>query len=295
MNKTPHFIIAGAPKCGTTALANILNDHEGISMSSIKEPRFFTRLKGDMEKAITGDGPRQGGTYSKGFTWYSDLWKASKPGQILGEASTVYFGNHDSAELINSHLPNVKIILMLREPVARTYSHYWQEQKLGFDFPDFDQMLKENHPRFRYFVQVSRYGQHLERFKAIFPKERLMVIDHKAFSQDPKTHFKYLANFLGIDFLPFEQMDLGKRYNEQFDVENRSLMRTITKAQNSTLAKMLPQSLRSLLGKFRQKAVQGIATQIDIPPISPFAKAQLENILADDITVYKSLSLNNEK
>ena len=63
----PDFIIAGAPKCGTTALAFFLSEHPNVCISRIKEPRFFTKLKGDMEKTITGDGPRLSGNYEKGF------------------------------------------------------------------------------------------------------------------------------------------------------------------------------------------------------------------------------------
>jgi hypothetical protein len=137
----PDFIIAGAPKCGTTALASFLNEHPGVCMCYIKEPRFFTKMKGDMETTITGDGPRLSGTFDNGYEWYASLFKNALEGQKTGEASTVYFANADSAKLIYDHNPNMKLILMLRHPVKRLYSHYWQEYKLGFNFPSFEQMV----------------------------------------------------------------------------------------------------------------------------------------------------------
>ena len=87
----PDFIIAGAPKCGTTALAFFLSEHPGVCISRIKEPRFFTGIKGDMEKTIAGDGPRLSGNYEKGFKWYSSLFEnVLKPWPVTSMVSGLF-------------------------------------------------------------------------------------------------------------------------------------------------------------------------------------------------------------
>jgi len=57
MKGLPDFIIGGAPKCGTTALWNFLNEMPGICMATMKEPKFFTEIEGQMSTRIHGDGP----------------------------------------------------------------------------------------------------------------------------------------------------------------------------------------------------------------------------------------------
>jgi Sulfotransferase family len=263
----PDFIIAGAPKCGTTALTFFLNEHPDVCISSIKEPRFFTTLKGDMEKTITGDGPRLSGTYSNGLDWYYSLFKKKHAGQKTGEASTIYFANEDAPGLIHKHNPHVKIILMLRHPVKRLYSHYWQEYKLGFDFPSFEDMVAQNHPRLRYYKKISHYKEHLERYFALFPKEQLHIIVHEEFMQSPEAHYGKILDFLGLQ--PFA-IDGKKRYNDQVDPKSRKLARILTllKTTGPVMRKILPQSLFNMANKLRKKAKNLNSQPLEYPPLS---------------------------
>ncbi|MEQ8530676.1 MAG: sulfotransferase domain-containing protein, partial [Imperialibacter sp.] len=128
----PDFIIAGAPKCGTTALYAILNQHPLISMSKVKEPVFFSRTPGVVKSNLAEYGPNLSGRFDYGMSWYSSLFEKG-PNKIFGEASTLYFINDDSPKLIFDHAPKVKFIFMVRDPVERIYSHYWQDMKLGFE------------------------------------------------------------------------------------------------------------------------------------------------------------------
>jgi hypothetical protein len=265
MQKMPDFIIAGAPKCGTTALWHFLNQHPDVFLSKDKEPRFFTQLKGDMERKVTGDGPRLSGNYEKGFNWYTNLFKEARSSQIVGEASTVYFANDDSANLIFKNNPDVKLIIMLRHPVKRLYSHYWQEHKLGFNFPSFEGMIEEDHPRYRYYARVSHYKTHLQRFYNIFPKDQIHLIIQERFNSDPLYHVNSTLDFLNLKRV---DIDVNKRLNEQTAPRSRHLAQSLTflKTYGSVARKILPGYIFSKANKARKK-LKGLNSKNMVYPV----------------------------
>ncbi len=122
----PDFLIIGAPRAGTSWLWEMLKGHPDIDLPKVKEPFFFGASE----------------IYKRGIDWYFDLFKDIDPSKITGEGSTSnfydrvpYFYNEghelkydDSLpvipELISSALPDVKIIICLRDPVERAISHF---------------------------------------------------------------------------------------------------------------------------------------------------------------------------
>lgn len=255
MNKNclPHFIIIGAPKCGTTALWHFLNQHENVCMSKNKEPKFFTAIKGSMEKKITGDGPRTSGNNNKGYTWYSSLFEDCKPGQLTGEASTVYFANEDAADLIYKHNKDIKLILMLRHPVKRLYSHYWQEHKLGFDFPSFTEMYKEGHPRYRYYNRISHYKQNLTRYFNYFNKDQIKIIIQEEFHTDPQKHMNEVYDYLNLNSAI---INTNERVNEQVTPKNKNVAFVLMYLKSLKLSRFLPKSIDNRLKKTGIKLIK---------------------------------------
>ena len=271
--KMPGFIIIGAPKCGTTALWHFLNQHPGVCMSENKEPRFFSQVNGSMEKKITGDGPRLGGTFNKGYKWYTSLFKNYKKGQLTGEASTIYFATEDSPGLIYSHNPDVKLILMLRHPVKRLYSHYWQEHKLGFNFPSFSEMLKENNPRYRYYKKVSHYKQNLERYFKFFRREQILILIQEEFNEEPEMHLNKVYRFLE---LPPHKVNVNDRVNEQVTPKNRLLARTLALSKAIHIKEVIPPFVLKPVSRMHKKLVKANAKKFKYPPLH----ADLFNALA---------------
>ena len=274
----PDFIIAGAPKCSTTALAFFLSEHPGVSISRIKEPRFFTKIKGDMEKTIAGEGPRLSGNYEKGFEWYRSLFADVLPNQLTGEASTVYFCNEDAAELIYKEVPKVKIVFLLRDPVKRLYSHYWQEYKLGFKFPSFEEMVAANNPRFVYYKKISAYKENLIRYLQLFEREQILILIQEEFEKDAAEHFKKVQEFLG---LPIFDVDLNKRVNDQVVPKNRRIARILTVMQSSQVKKIIPEGLLIRASRWRRNLFSANTETFKYPPI--------------DETIYKTLKKDFEK
>lgn len=288
-NSIPSFIIGGAPKSGTTALYNILARHPQVCMSEIKEPKFFSDVKGDMTTKISGDGARTPGTFSKGFEWYQSLFKNYSPGQLTGEASSLYICLDDAAEKIKQHRPDTKIIFILRNPAERTFSHYRQEYKLGFDFPPFEEMIKKEHPRYRFYENVSHYKKHLERFYSFFPKEQILVLLNEDFRDNAMKEMEKIFSFLGLPALSAEDVNASKEYNEQLVPKSRKMARMMTIIQQAKITSILPRGIRSKLFHVRNLFIKMNSQKAGKEDLEPGIRKILDTIFAEDIQYIRNL------
>ena len=107
--KFPDFIIVGGQRCGTTSVYNNLISNPDVTPATKKEIHFFSD------------------NYHKGLTWYQNQFKKSL---CTGEATPYYIFHPHSLRRISNDIPNVRIIILLRNPVDRAYSHYWLEVRL---------------------------------------------------------------------------------------------------------------------------------------------------------------------
>lgn len=246
--RLPTFIIPGAPKAGTSALWAYLNEHPEVSMTTHKEPRFFSMVQGELEKKTPGDGPARSGNFGRGFKWYSGLFEEKESARAWGEASTHYFSAPDSPEMIREHVPEVRLIIMVRDPVWRLYSHYWQEFKLGWELPPFSEMVRANHPRFRFYCDVSAYRRHIEEYLARFPRERILVLLDSDLRSEPLEFYRRVCTFIGVstDFVP---STLGRSFNQQTVPRFRSFQRWRIGVQSSWVGNLVPNGVRTAAGR----------------------------------------------
>lgn len=197
------FLVIGAAKSGTTSLFNYLSAHPDIYMPQAKEIGFFSSER----------------DFPKGRQWYLDEWFAgAAPAHICGEASPQYMFESGVARRIRDFFPDVKLIAILRDPVARTFSHYRHSRRYGVvhvpTFADFlDQALgasSDEHARgYRAIVSYSQYGRILAEYFDIFPREQLRVMFFEDLQRDPQGAMAELFAWLGargaIDSGAFQQ------------------------------------------------------------------------------------------
>ena len=130
------IFIVGAPKAGTTSLYNYLNEHPEIVMSMKKETDYFSNES--IEK--------QGMYYEKKrimtLARYHSFFPVSE-NKIYGEASVSYLFYKDVPKKIKDYNDNGKIIVMLRNPVDRAFSHYLMDYRLGLSSNSFDQIIEK--------------------------------------------------------------------------------------------------------------------------------------------------------
>src|SRR5690348_11613531 len=117
--RKPDFIIIGVPKAGTTSLADWLSQHPQIFFPRIKEPGFFS-YAGQSYNPLHRSLP----SYATLWAEYLKLFENAGPGEKIGEATTNYFHFYQAPGLMRALLPDVKLVVVLRNPVDRIYSHY---------------------------------------------------------------------------------------------------------------------------------------------------------------------------
>ena len=119
MEKWPNFFIVGAPRAGTTSLYAYLSQIPGIYMSPVKEPEFFSPNRSTNDDLIPIVNKND----------YLTLFKNVKDELLIGEASTCYLEDPDSPKLIYNKVADAYIIILLRDPIERAYSHYLMHRR----------------------------------------------------------------------------------------------------------------------------------------------------------------------
>lgn len=169
------FLVIGFSKCGTTTLDKYLRDIPGLSLPSLtKEVHFFDRY------------------YDRGTDWYHS--KFTQPG-IRGEVTPGYSKNLTFLERIAKYNPQIKIIVLLRNPVTRIHSHYKHVvQNYGYDkgivrYVNDSLQSKE-----------TMYLDILNNTIRLFSREQVQIVLFESLIQDPAIVLKDLTRFLGIDW-----------------------------------------------------------------------------------------------
>lgn len=178
MTQRPDFLIAGAAKSATTWLQQSLQASPGIWMPD-PELHFFSR------------------GYETGLASYLRHFDGAPPGARLGEKSNSYLTVPEAAGRIHRHLPEVRLVFQLRDPVARAYSDYCMLFRRGEVDGDVARHLDPGRAAAGRFLADGRYADHLERFLALFGREPILVLLYEDVRRDPERQLRLLAAHVG--------------------------------------------------------------------------------------------------
>lgn len=205
----PDFIIAGAMKCGTTSMRYILDNHPKIFMPDTEVWFYDVDDHFQHPDLFLYNGrewfyPRYPIDSNEYVGWYKSLYEKAGEDQLKGEDSSSYLASEMAAERIAQMNPDTKIILMLRDPASRTYSHYWHQLRAGKVFWNFENTLRIMP---RNLIQRSLYTIQVERFLRFIPRENILFVLFEEFIQNKQGTFEEVCRFLGLST---EDLDLDK-------------------------------------------------------------------------------------
>lgn len=208
----PTFLVIGAPKSGTTAVYDYLQSHPEICLAACRDPDYFCQARGVVDGGAP-DGLAFSGNYRRGLAWYTSLFQPAVGQKAIGELSRAYLVAREAPGLIQALLPECRLVFLLRDPVARLYSHYWQERKIGWNLPEFAEMVREGHPRFRHYWDTSAYQRHLEHYLQFFPRSQIAVLLFEDLITSQERYVSQLYQAIGVSN-QFKPPGLGQRFNE---------------------------------------------------------------------------------
>lgn len=179
--KFPDFIIIGAPKCGTTALWYNLDKHPDISMA--------TRTSHSIEMHFWGFK-----YWKNGLVWYKKLFE---DGKLCGEKSVSYWSSNKSLKFMKKFIPDVKLILCVRNPVDRAYSNFKMHNRLN--------NAKFTFSSFRRYASQGKYIQNIEnKILKYFNRDQLYVCVQEIMKNETTKEMGKIFNFLGVNDLNYQ-------------------------------------------------------------------------------------------
>jgi hypothetical protein len=211
LRKLPDYLIIGAQRAGTTSLHRYLVQHPAVAtLLHTKGVHYFDT------------------NYGKGMAWYAShfptrlygRWLHARRGVRLltGEASPYYLFHPHVPYRVANDLPAAKLIVLLRDPVARAHSHYQHEVARGFESLSFEEAIDReperlaeetkrllaeplynsfSHQHHSYLAR-GRYVDQLRTWRSLFPAEQLLVLSSEQFFAEPDRAFQRVLDFLEL-------------------------------------------------------------------------------------------------
>ena len=202
----PTFLIIGAAKAATTTLAGKLRDPPDVTFSKVKETHFFSLQQ----------------QYGRGWDWYLSLFDHHENQTAIGEASTSYSRIRSHPRVVKriaQHLPDVKIIYMVRHPLDRIRSA-WLEWLATAHYDETMLSLSQAVQQMPVMVDSSRHFEVFDAYRQRFGEDQIKVVWFEEFASAQKAVFDDICNFLGIDKVS-HRVSIESDRNDQAQVIER--------------------------------------------------------------------------
>jgi Sulfotransferase domain len=271
----PNFIIAGVQKSGTTSLHRYLQSHPDVFLPrGPQEIHYFDREE----------------NYRRGVDWYADLFRERREETAIGQTSPLYFYLESVPQRIRDLLPGVRLIVCLRNPVDRAYSHYWHNYKKARESLSFEEALRAEPERivrgYRNNVNYSYtsrglYHRQLLRYQRFFDASRMHFVVFERLKTDPAGEARRCCEFLGVDSAA--PLDTRETHNRTFIPRNPALSVWMKKNVRN----------KSIAGRWLHRLHDQFNLQEGYPPMRQETRERLLDFFqADTAALASALSID---
>ena len=281
------FIGIGAARGGTTWLTHCLRAHPQLCLSEPKEVRYFNRR-------TLPDEPLHGAlnpNHAKPLDWYLTHFHHSQPGQLNGECSPVYLYDEEAPRAIRRTFPSAKLIVGLRNPIDRAYSHYWLDRGIeALGAISFEEAIE----RHAFYVEMSRYARQLKRYLACFPREQVLLLFSDDMKRQPETEIANVLRFLGVA----PTIDPAVLRSSYGNPPTRARSPWLKRFLRDAMRKAVEWRLSPLVAVIRRMKIQDLVRAVNsipmqYPDMRPETRQRLREIFQGDIRELEALAGRN--
>ncbi|OPH53090.1 hypothetical protein BC351_31930 [Paenibacillus ferrarius] len=244
-SRLPDFLIIGAQKAGTTSLYSYLIQHPNIDAAVTKEVHYFDVF------------------FDKGKDWYVDQFPSLKKctDHLTGEATPYYIFHPNAPIRIYEMMPRTKIIVLLRNPIDRAYSHYHhavrnlgeylsfedainkEEERLYGELEKFRSEFNYNSISYQHYSYLKRgiYVDQLQLWYNLFSKDQILVLNYEIFFSDLPRSMNTVTNFLGVSNYEYQFEPLNQGEYDSMNLQTRDFLREYYYPHNQRLFEYLGQ------------------------------------------------------
>ena len=243
--KLPDFLVIGGKRCGTTTLFEFLRQHQMIAEPVIDHMGFFDD------------------NYSIGINYYKSFFpiKTEETAKKLDyDVTTSYLTSPFVAERVAKEIPNVKIIVLLRNPTSRAWSDYNASQTKDaseeefqtyiddelqkLEASDFEEKVSKNDYNmsepFSNFIKKGLYAVYLKKWLKLFPRKNFLFISTESFSNDENKVFKQIFDFLGLSNFEIHKLQrMSKGNYEKLNPKIKNKLDLFFAPHNDELFKLI--------------------------------------------------------
>lgn len=245
------FFIVGAARSGTTSLYHYLNQHPNIFLPNVKECNYFSTV--ESKDPFTYKNPKPNQHYHmkiiNSYDVYKDLYSTANDHQLKGEISPSYLWDLNAANKISIHNQDAKILITLRDPIFRAFSHYMMHFNTGYEKEsDFESALESEKENIwgggNLYLEISKYFEQVKRYYDCFPVDQIKVIIYEDWVKDITATMNDIYEFLGIgEFSNYEDL---QTHNQTTAMKNKTLLNLF---RNSGVKSILKPLIPSDLGE----------------------------------------------
>lgn len=287
----PDFFIIGAPKAGSSALWQALRCHPHVYVPATKEPNYFAYKGQSIDFTCPGsEHLRQ--TCITDESAYLGLFRDCPAGARAGEASVGYLSAPDAPAALAATVPTARLVVVLRHPVDRAFSHWTYMRQLGWEpIGDFAAAIAASSGRLAAgwrrawdYLEPGRYGKHLDRWFDHFDRSQLLVLFYEEWTSQPQDVLRVVCRHIGVE--PRDDLPVLKE-NATRGLRWPAIRRwMVSDSMPRRLARgLLPAGFRDRISRVVESANVGPKPRLD-----PEIRARLLDTYASDIDRLEAIS-----
>ena len=265
----PQVLFVGPPRTGTTWIWEYLRFRGDIALpEGVKETWFFSSM------------------FHKGVSWYASHFKPKRTCALVAEVDPTLFSHPEAPHRVRDILgSDVLIVITIRDPVKRSWSHYLHARRYGWTKAPLSQAIHEIPD----IIEASRYSKHIPRWISVFGEEQVAILLYETLGFDPPEFARQLCSIIKVPYIAAPEALLRSRVNKGRDVRFAVLTRIMSKIsrkiRSCRLYPIMELAKRMGIQKLLYKPLSGE----NLP--SSEAETMLFNLLREE---YRFLSSLNE-